>query len=81
MINVKGLDKNKVNFALDVADLVTEHVAELYDADNKVDKMTISLEITDRILKHLGVKPSKSELELIKIIVEQGIGYAEKVNM
>ncbi|WP_431785762.1 hypothetical protein [Paenibacillus lactis] len=80
VINVKGLDKKKATFVLDVADLAAEYVGELYQADNKADKMAISLETTERILEKYGVKPSIQEQELIKIIVEQSIEYAEKMN-
>lgn len=79
VINVKGLDKKKATFVLDVADLAAEYVGELYQADNKADKMAISLETTERILEKYGVKPSIQEQELIKIIVEQSIEYAEKM--
>ena len=80
VVTVKGLDKNKVNFALDVADIARDYVAQLYDAKDKVDKMTLSLEITESILEKYEVKPSIQEKELIKIIVERSIEYAEKVN-
>lgn len=79
VVNVKGLDKNKVNFALDVADIAADYVAQLYDTNDKVDKMTLSLEITERILEKYGVKPSIQEQELIRIIVERSIEYAEKM--
>lgn len=79
VLNVKGLDKNKVNFALDVADIAADYVAQLYDANDKVDKMTLSLEITESILEKYGVKPSIQEIELIRIIVERSIEYAEKM--
>lgn len=80
VINVKGLDKNKSSFVLDVADLAAEHVGKLYQANSKEEKMSLSLEITDNILKKMDVTPSESELELIKIIVEQSIEHSEKVN-
>ncbi|MCM3256964.1 hypothetical protein M3664_04115 [Paenibacillus lautus] len=79
VVNVKGLDKNKANFVLDVADLAVDHVAQLYDAKDKVDKMTLSLEITESILEKYGVKPSIQEQELIRTIVERSIEYAEKM--
>ena len=78
VVNVKGLDKNKANFALDVADEVATHVGKLYQADSKEDKMSLSLEITDSILKKMDVTPSESELKLIKIIVKQSIEHSEK---
>lgn len=80
IIDVKCLDKNKASFALDVADLAAEYIAELYQTDSKADKMAVSLEITEKILEKYGVTPSKQEQELIKIIVEQSIEYAEKMN-
>lgn len=79
VVNVKGLDKNKANFALDVADIASDYVARLYVANDKVDKMTLSLEITESILEKYGVKPSIQEQELIRIIVERSIEYAEKM--
>ena len=80
VVNVKGLDKNRANFALDVADEVATHVGKLYEANDKVDKLTLTLEVTDNVLKKYGVKPSAQEKELIRIIIEQSIEYAEKVN-
>ncbi|MFF2834258.1 hypothetical protein ACFVSK_21035, partial [Cellulosimicrobium cellulans] len=41
VVNVKGLDKNKVNFALDVADIAANHIAQLYEASDKADKLTL----------------------------------------
>ncbi|MBX4147491.1 hypothetical protein [Paenibacillus lautus] len=80
VVNVKGIDKNKANFALDVADEVATHVGKLYEASDKVDKLKLTLEVTDTVLKKYGVEPSVQEKELIRIIVEQSIEYAEKMN-
>ncbi|MBT2759827.1 hypothetical protein [Paenibacillus sp. ISL-20] len=79
VVNVKGIDKNKTNFVLDIADEVATHVGKLYQANDKQDKMTLSLEITESILEKYGVKTSIQEQELIKILVERSIEYAEKM--
>lgn len=53
-------------------------LCSLYEANDKVDKLTLTLDVTDTVLKKYGVKPSVQEKELIRIIVEQSIEYAEK---
>ncbi|MFI2856768.1 hypothetical protein ACH6EH_06475 [Paenibacillus sp. JSM ZJ436] len=74
------IDKKKTTAVFDIADQVIDHVNALYYADSKVDKMAVSMLVMDSVLKQMDVKPSESELKLMKIIINQGIEYADKLN-
>lgn len=71
VINVKGLDKTKATFALDIADKVAEYV-DLHLDDN-VDKRAISLRIIDDLLAKNAVVPTDSERRLIEIVIDQAL--------
>lgn len=72
--------KNKANFALNVADKAVDYINEYANGTmTKDDKIVLSLKVIDSILEQYGVNASKSEFELVRIIVEQGIEYAEKI--
>jgi hypothetical protein len=72
--------KDKANFALNVADEVIDYVnTYAIGTLTKSDKMTISLEVIESICEEFGVNLSIQEVELIGIIIEQGIEFAEKI--
>jgi hypothetical protein len=72
--------KDKANFALNVADEVIDYVnTYAIGTLTKADKMTISLEVIETICEEFGVNLSIQEVELIGIIIEQGIEFAEKI--
>ncbi|WP_440118503.1 phage holin, LLH family [Paenibacillus sp. QZ-Y1] len=75
-INVKGLDKNKASFALDIADTVVEYVDEYMD-DN-VDKKEVSLNIVRHLLEKYGITPTESERQLIEIAIAEAIERSSK---
>lgn len=76
VMNVRGLNKNKASFALDIAELVVKHV-DLHLDDN-VDKRAISLRIIDDLLAKNAVVPTDSERQLIEIIIDAALKRTEK---
>lgn len=76
VINVKGLDKNKATFALDVTDIVVDYVDSMMD-DN-IDKRAISLRIIDDLLAKNAVIPTDSERRLIEIVIDEALKRANK---
>ncbi|WP_342421922.1 hypothetical protein [Paenibacillus sp. FSL E2-0178] len=72
--------KDKANFVLNVADEVIDYVnTYAIGTLTKADKMTISLEVIESICEEFGVNLSIQEVELIGIIIEQGIEFSEKI--
>ncbi|ASA22791.1 hypothetical protein [Paenibacillus donghaensis] len=72
--------KNKANFVLDVADEVVDYVNTYVNGTlSKDDKIALSSKIVVSICEKYGVKPSNQEMNLIEIIIEQGIRIADKV--
>lgn len=76
VINVKGLDKNKASFALDIAHIVVEHVDK--HMDENVDKRTISLEIIDELLAKYAVIPTDSQRQLIVMAIDAALKQTDK---
>lgn len=71
--------KEKANFVLDVAAETIVYVNTYVDGKlSEDDKIVLSLKIIKSICEKFGVVPSVQEIELIKIIIEQGIEFAEK---
>lgn len=76
VMNVRGLNKNKASFALDIAELVVKYV-DLHLDDN-VDKRAISLRIIDDLLAKNAVVPTDSERQLIEIIIDAALKRTEQ---
>jgi hypothetical protein len=71
--------KDKANFVLDVANEVIDYVNTYANGTlSKDDKIVLSLKMVKSVCEKFGAVPSVQEIELIKIIVEQGIEFAEK---
>ncbi|QDH19559.1 hypothetical protein [Saccharibacillus brassicae] len=79
VVEVRGLDRTKSNFVLDVADLIVDFVSTVNHVKSDVDKRIISLRYIDEILANFGVKPSKSEQKLIEIIVNEALKIENRI--
>ncbi|MGV2886781.1 hypothetical protein [Paenibacillus taichungensis] len=77
VMNVRGLNKNKASFALDIAELVVKYVDE--QMDDNVDKRAISLRIIDDLLAKNAVVPTDSERQLIEIIIDAALKRSEQI--
>jgi len=77
VINVRGLNKNKASFAIDIAELVVKYV-DLHLDDN-VDKRAISLRIIDDLLAKNAVVPTDSERQLIEIIIDAALKRSDQI--
>ncbi|MFE6075806.1 hypothetical protein ACFVQB_15140 [Paenibacillus sp. NPDC057886] len=77
VMNVRGLNKNKASFAIDIAELVVKYV-DLHMDDN-VDKRAISLRIIDDLLAKNAVIPTDSERQLIEIIIDAALKRSEQI--
>ncbi|MFS0855115.1 hypothetical protein [Paenibacillus taichungensis] len=77
VMNVRGLNKNKASFALDIAELVVKYVDE--QMDDNVDKRAISLRIIDDLLAKNAVVPTVSERQLIEIIIDAALKRSEQI--
>ncbi|PIH56953.1 hypothetical protein [Paenibacillus sp. LK1] len=77
VINVRGLNKNKASFALDIAELVVKYVDE--QMEDNVDKRAISLRIIDDLLAKNAVVPTDSERQLIEIIIDAALKRSAQV--
>ena len=66
--------KGKANFVLDVASEVIEYVHNYSNGALTLDqKEKVTLETVNGLLNKLNVTPTEKELELIKILVHEGI--------
>jgi hypothetical protein len=77
VMNVRGLNKNKATFAIDIAELVVKYVDE--QMDDNVDKRAISLRIIDDLLAINAVIPTDSERQLIEIIIDKALKQSEQI--
>ncbi|WP_063563077.1 hypothetical protein [Paenibacillus sp. O199] len=77
VMNVRGLNKNKATFAIDIAELVVKYVDE--QMDDNVDKRAISLRIIDDLLAKNAVVPTDSERQLIEIIIDAALKRSDQI--
>lgn len=64
-----------VNTALDLADVTTDFIVDLIDAEATEDKINLTLNVVDQVLKEVGIIPTDAQRRLINIIVEQGVEF------
>ncbi|WP_342422382.1 hypothetical protein [Paenibacillus sp. FSL E2-0178] len=80
ILPIADMYKDKANFVLNLADEVIDYVNTYANGTlSKDDKIVLSLKMIKSVCEKFGVVPSVQEIELIKIIIEQGIEFAEKV--
>lgn len=72
---LKNVKIGAVNAVLDLADIATDFVVELIDADTTAQKIDIARKVTDQVLKEIGITPTEAQQRLITIVIEQGVDF------
>lgn len=69
VVNIDDVTKNRTKFILDMADASVNYIAGLSSENN--DKLSISLQTIDHVLKQLNVTPTPDEQVLIERLVAE----------
>lgn len=77
---IKAAELKKVNFGainavFDLADITTDFIVDLIDSEASEEKINLTLNVVDKVLKEIGITPTDAQQRMIKIVVEQGVEF------
>lgn len=76
VININDVTKNRTRFILNMADAAVNYIVGLSNENN--DKLSLSLQTIDHVLRQLNVTPTPDEQALIKRLVAEVLALYER---